>query len=401
MTYMTAAETVLLFDQPGRDSANAKWTQISFDMELADTEAGRKTEVAIWWRMNTQLWQKLDFRKVGIEDHPVNKGSFLSWNVYPGDVLQYRMYNDTVNPDYVPDTVVNETATRIHGGIPVWHTEIFGLFKLWRNAPDKLKAAYRPEKYVGGTYYGLKYNSPGINTNILFEVSQQEPIYGLPNLLRFTDPDRFSTVTVGAQQYDLQLMPMEPGTNYNTLIRYSDDQGNWLIEEGKFTSLRRQVTVRADSVHIDNDGDPMADGEASFTFQIGQGPTNTAIFFMGNEDFKVHSGQTIPLGTMYKLDTSLPLADQLWPLPQGPAEKTFGPFSTSDGLPAITVNAAGTEYDGLLESDEHTGGGASVPFWYPFGPGEMVIDQTDSVIAKPSNGNFEFTLNYRYSVTYV
>ena len=403
MAYITAAETVLLFATASGASDNTQRTRITFDMELAGKQVGGDlVEVAIWWRRNTEAWHKLDFPKVGINAHPVNKGAFWSWNVAPGDVLQYRMYNDTVQPGYVPDTVANETQP--HSGAMVWHTEIFGLLNMSRNTPDKLKNSYKAEKRIGGTYYGLRYQSKGINTNILFEISQQEPIYGLPNYLRFTDPQRLSWLGLGAQQYDFNLMPLQPGTTYNVLIRYSDESGNWFMEQEKITTLRRQVVLKGDSIVVDNDGDPFADGEASFNIQFGQGATNTAIFFMGHDDFKVHNGQNLPLGTLYKLDTSLPLVDQVWPLPEGPVEKTFGPYGAGDGLPDITVYAAGTEYDGLFESDEHaaTGGGFFATLTYPTGPDETVTDKTASITAVPDeDDNFQFTLNYRYSITYL
>nr|WP_298683284.1 hypothetical protein [uncultured Dongia sp.] len=391
-----ADETVILFQSSAPQ--NRKRTRITFDLGQAGNQVGGdEAQAAIWWRRNTEAWHMFPLEKTG--PAPQYKGSFYSESVGPGDVLQYRMYDAKVYRDYVPDTVPNETQKG--SGIEVRHVEIFGLLNMSRNTPDKMKNSYRSDAVVGGTYYGRKIATPGIRTNVLIEVSQQEPVYGLPHYLRFEKPE-VSVLALGEEQYDLNLMPLTPGANYYCLIRYSDSAGNWFFEDAKFTTLRRQVTLKADTIHIDNDGDPHADGEASFNFQFGQGATNTAIFFMGHADFKVHSGQTIALGTMLKLDTSLPLVDQVWPLPTGPAEKTFGPFSVTPETPDITVYAAGTEYDGIFESDERAASGDHHYLSYPYGPGETVIDKAASITANPLDGDdFTFTVNYRYSVVYL
>jgi hypothetical protein len=207
-------------------------------------------------------------------------------------------------------------------------------------------------------------------------------------------------LALGKNEYELVVTPLRPGTDYYCLIRYSDVNGDWWVEEEKFTTLQRMVTVRGDRIEINDDGDPFADGEASFSFQFAQG-ANSATFFLGHDDYKIHDGQNIALGSLPKIDTA-DVTSLIWPPPTAPCEKTFGPFAVRDDTPDVTVAANGTEYDGLFEPNEYAAN-AQLPVYCPTGLEEVVSDKTSavSVAATDPDDDFSFTLHYRHSVNYV
>lgn len=374
MQEMSADDPIIYFYASG--GASTATTNVRYKMD-------KDAKPAMWSRMNMGPWQKLRFT--------FTESWFQSGHVGPGDVLEYRLYDDATMPGYVPDTVANELQPR--SGAILAHVEIFGLLKF----PIKTDWVRGGEKKPGGTYY-LRQIATGSNVtiNVRIEVSREKPVPDANEYVRFDKPD-ISMLALGKNQYELIMTPLRPGTDYYCLIRYSDVQGNWWLEEEKFTTLQRIVTVKGHHIEINDDGDPFADGEASFSFQFAQG-TNSATFFLGHDDYKIYDGQSISLGSLPRLDTT----DLTWPPQVAPCEKTFGPFAVHDDTPDVTVGANGTEYDGAFEPNEYAAT-AQLPVYCPTGIQEVVSDNASvvSVAATDPEDDFSFTLHYRYWVNYV
>jgi hypothetical protein len=301
----------------------------------------------------------------------------------------------------------------------VTYNEVIGLGLLEK--PIKTRWQHTFKGTPGGTYYHASVQTPGVRTHVLIQISQQEPTAGVFDTLQFEEPIA-SILGLNQTSYELDLAPANPGdpdyprvmgadarysllpgAPYYCLIRYSDSAGDWWYEIEKFAAKQRVVTLKADSIYINNDGDPFADGEASFEISFTQASVGSVTFYLGNDDYKIHDEQTIALTQLHKWDTTAPVEQQIWPYPVGPVEKVFGPFTVTPENRDISVAIGGIEHDGILESDEIASTWVQPDsIYYPVGPAESVTDQTASVTAAPeiTGDDFEFTVSYRYSIAY-
>jgi hypothetical protein len=355
--------------------------------------------VCIWFRINREPWQRMNLEKADAkEGERLLRGNFMSEPLKPGRVLQYRIFNDpnrTPEEDYERDYRIRMPRE----GYPLGSQTIMilGLLK----KPIKTHWTSERKETVGGTYCWLRIGTPDVRTTVRVNVTQ-----------RVSDRNDYSTQfeTYRVRELESQMVvePLLPGQLYDRTIRYVDSSGNWWDETDTFTTLQRVVTLTADSVYIIDDGDPLADGEASFMIMFYQDRTPTDAFFLGNEDYKVHDGQTIPIAEVPRFDFSQP-----WEFPfseRGPAVRVYGPEIVTAFTERIGIRTLGIEHDGLFESDEvatsevdEIGGVLFLPI--PAGVEETVVDATGSIEAASYNkleeGAFKFSVKYRFSVSYV
>jgi hypothetical protein len=378
---------------------------------------GDGTRVAIWYRTNFFYWQRYPMEKLieGTQNPDLAfRGEFDSELLKAGTVVEYRIFDDVADAGHNP----NNGDTGPSGAVvPYREAVLMGFLE----KPIKTRWPHTSKGTPGGTYYHSSIQIPGSRTHVLVQVSLSEPVKGVFDILEFAEPAA-AVLGLNQESYELDVIPSEPdapyprkieadarqslvpGANYYCLIRYSNSVGDWWYEVEKFTTLQRLVTLKGDTIHIDNDGDPFSKGEASFEIAFKQGTVGSVHFYLGNDDFKVDTGQTIQLGQLNSLDSSAPPADQIQPYPKKPVEKTFGPFAVTPETQDISVELSGTEYDGIFESDEEASTWVQPAYiYYPVGPAETVTEQPAAVTASPlvTGDDFQFTLNYRYSISYV
>ncbi len=387
-------------------------TQIKYD--------GGDEKVAIWYRVNFYRWYRYAMEKyIEAKQDPslAFRGQLDSEYLKAGDVVEYRIFTDLQHNPNNGDVTAS--------GTPVTYNE--AILMGFLEKPIETRWQHEYKGMPGGTYYHASVRTPGIATLMLIQISEQEPAFGEFGTLKFPEaiaPDQVSWARgFNADGYEFDVMPRQPGEPaypradnadqryslkpghlYYCLIRYSNASGDWWYEVEKFTTRQRVVTLKGESIHIDNDGDPHARGEASFEIMFRHANVGSVAFFMGGKDYKVDTGDTILLGDLRALDTAAPIWDQMWPYPVKPVEKVFGPFVVTEDTQDISIELNGTEYDGFLEPDEPASTWVQPAYiYYPVGPAEAVTDQTASVTANPliDGDDFQFTLKYRYSIAYV
>lgn len=329
--------------------------------------------VVMWQRVNLGFWKRLNLFKlveVGTKDAD-HRGKFVSDPLAPGDFMQYRIYTDAaIDPNLVPDNQYAYIEARIAAL----------LLK-----PDPSDWIRDGNADVGGTFFFRQIATPPILTTIRAEISQDPPFTDKFGQLQFKNVVA-SALSVLSTNHLLELKPLLPGTPHFCAFRLSDAKGRWFYLEEKPVTLKRRVSVWIDSLYVDNDGDPLGRGEASFNITTYEGDKEIDQIAFGNDAYEVTDGQTVPLNHLIVL----------------------GPKQITPANHAVGINAAGTEYDGWLESDEHADTWGYPPdlrrqLDFPAGRFvEQVNDQAFTVPAVPGsvNDDFQFTVNGRYSVDY-
>ena len=66
--------------------------------------------------------------------------------------------------------------------------------------------------------------------------------------------------------WNTQLLTLDPGSDYQWNLTVRDESGNKQTRSGTFTTLKRQVTVSFDSIHVIDDSDDLSEGDLRFVF---------------------------------------------------------------------------------------------------------------------------------------
>jgi len=360
-TFITATPGVLFIDAGAGQMAGT--SRIDYDS---------LDPVVIWHRFNLGTWTRLNLFKLVGTKNADHKGRFQTDPLTPGDLRQYRMYQDAaIDPNLVSDAQFTYRQVDIQA------------FVLQPDARDWIRDG---NTQVGGTFYFRQIATPPRLTTIRAEVSPFPPFTDKYGQLQFKAPEQVlqSFLTTN---HVFELKPLLPGTPYYATFRMSDSKGNWYYVFEKFITLQRKVTVALDSIYIDNDGDPFSSGEASFSVKVYEGDNQIDEVAFGDDEFSVTDGQTVAITH----------------------QTVVGPKQVTQASYSIGLNASGTEYDGWLESDEHADTWGSPPdlkrqLDFPAGRFvEQMTNQAFSVEAIPGSvdDDFRFTVKGRYSVEYL
>ncbi|MEJ7649049.1 MAG: hypothetical protein WKF57_08460 [Nakamurella sp.] len=359
-TTITVSPAVLYLDVGGgvtSDTAEVKYSSLN--------------KIVMWERLNLGVWTKLNlFLLVGTADADM-QGSFPTPVMRPGDLLEYRSYfYSNVDPRGRTTPRDMFTGAQVQALVSV---------------PEEQPWITDQTTDVGGTFYRRIIATPPLFTAIHAEIGTGTPSRGtfgeliLPNVVATADSQMKPLHT-------LELLPLLAGQRYVCTLRINDSAGNWFTLVEDLTTLLRTVTIDVDSVFINNDGDPAGAGEAEFWITTYEGDTQIDQIHFGDDENDVYTG------------TAVPLSNQI----------VRGPKAVTDTDHDIGVNAAGIEYDGFLEADEHANTWGHPPHLrrqldFPAGSGrESLSHQYFQVPAVPGSvdDDFAFTVIGHYSVAY-
>lgn len=327
--------------------------------------------MVLWQRLNLGVWSEVNlFATVGTADADLT-GSFVTPALRPGDLLEYRSY-------YYPTVDPNGTTS---------DRDMFVGARVQALVSTPVERPWITDQTtdVGGTFFRRLIATPPMFTTIHAEIGTGKPSVGpsgervLPTVVATVD-------SVLKQIHAVELMPLFAGSAYVCTLRISDQQGNWFTLVEDLTTLRRTVTVDFDSVYLDNDGDGGGSGEAEFWITTFEGDHEIGRIHFGDDENDVYTG------------TAVLLSDQI----------VRGPVAVTAKDHDIGINAAGIEYDGFLESDEHADTWGHPPHLrrqldLPTGQGrETVSHQFFQVQAIPGSvdDDFAFSVRGHYSVSY-
>lgn len=205
---------------------------------FVDAESGHSTKVAyqsdrpvaIWYRHNLYVWIRLVLDRTGRLPRAAKSGSFRSPDLLPGDIVEYRIYEDMQhNPSYGP---VNAAGI----SVPYDAVTLMGL----RRRPCRM----RPPSYSRHEQrrIGCRFlvGTPGVVSHVSVEAAREAPVEGPLGAPYFRAPD-LSLLSLHRQTHRLDLQPLLPTTDYHVVLRYSDRDGNWWCEKSSFATPRRPL----------------------------------------------------------------------------------------------------------------------------------------------------------------
>jgi hypothetical protein len=197
-----------------------------------DEAAGRAVDlfyesdrpVAIWYRHNFYVWIRLVLGRAGGGHHLACRGSFRSTAMLPGDVLEYRVYQDMQhNPSHGDGNARGDV-------IPYDGVILMGL----KSRPRRGRWRHYSSAEANGTGCRFRIGTPAIASHVLVEISRDEPCMGSDGAWSFANPER-AAFGFHRQFYQFDFKPLAPGGEYHVLIRCSDAAGNWWSERQGFT----------------------------------------------------------------------------------------------------------------------------------------------------------------------
>jgi hypothetical protein len=202
------------------------------DEVSATTEITYRSDrpVAIWYRHNLYVWIRLVLDRTGIRPQLDRCGAFRSPEMLPGDILEYRLYQDM---QHNPSDGARNKAGQL---VPYDSVTLLGL----RRRPF---TARRPSYTFGewsGAGWRCRVGMPGLISHLAIEAAREAPVTGPSGALGFKAPD-FSLLSLNRPIHQLDLKPLLPATDYHVVLRYSDSAGNWWCENGSFATPSRPV----------------------------------------------------------------------------------------------------------------------------------------------------------------
>lgn len=219
-TARIAAENAVLFLDPESTAAD-RTTEIAYRSERP---------VAIWYRHNLYVWIRLVLDRTGQQPRFNRSGAFRSPEMLPGDILEYRIYEDMQhNPSYGALDAVGIS-------VPYDSVTLMGLRRRPSRVCSPRFSRIEPRR-IGCRYL---VGTPGVVTHLSVEAAREAPVASPLGDPRFRCPD-LSFLSLHRQTHRLDLQPLLPATNYHVVLRYSDSLGNWWCEQGSFATPRRPL----------------------------------------------------------------------------------------------------------------------------------------------------------------
>ena len=191
---------------------------------------------------------------------------------------------------------------------------------------------------VGGTFVWLKIFTEVPTYKQLF-VGALRPRPFIKGMLKFKEADLLGASPVPtalSNDQELELPELMPGNTHFALVLVSDHNGNWQQKLYEFVTLQREVTVRFTKMDITNDGDPFADSNADFNFEI------LSSSAANPHGAKMRSEKTFSFNKDISTGQSIPLS----------LSHTMGPERVLGDNRFVLVNIRGEDIDGIFEANE-------------------------------------------------
>lgn len=274
----------------------------------------------IWIRNDNGAWVHVtDVENLGPGEHSDNGGRY-TLTISPGEIYEVGIFEPEAGP---PD------PQQVAG------LKIFGINK--QPGPIKLVEGHSEE--AGGTFV-----SQFIETSKRTSVAAIGCKRGSFDLGADGFPVFDETIEAVTWQdhhpsagHNMLLMPLMAGNDYECRAVVVDEFGNWDVMVSGFRTESRKILIRFTTLHVYNDSDPGAEGEADFNFAVNFGTPPGPVDLI--EEF---TKSIDPLDNFGKTDR---------PYHLGFAH--VGDYVTvNDGQVDVYVRSTGVEDDGPFDSDE-------------------------------------------------
>ena len=339
--------------------------------EIAKIEYDKYIPEELWIKRSAQDWEKVDdFSALGVVSpvNPEESGSFRI-RIGLGEIFEAGIFASNAGP---PD------PQQLAG------VKIFGIAK----QPQKMNFVERHWEEPGGTFLREIIQTSQSTTVAIIGCKRTPFEFDADGLPKFDNAEGVTSQTHHPSTgNDLLVMPLLPGNDYECKAVVVDDFGNWDIMTSNFKTQHRKITVQFTTLHIYNDSDPGAHGEAVFNFGVYYGETPSSLkkieeFFLPKMDIDDWSKTDRP----YQLGFA-----------------HIGDFlaAKDDTERNIFVRSTGVEDDGPFDSDEgawSTGGAIT----FPIGFDEDVPSRHFRLDAPPSTdgSDFHYGVDVVWSVEY-
>jgi hypothetical protein len=324
------------------------------------------------WKGPLNLQQKaLDEGKTA--DATVS-GDFISDPLSPGDTIQYGILPSGTDLDDL-----NPAEKEVSDGRFAQIVTVFALLK--RSGEPDFISDHKTR--TGGTWRLHQIATGTTETVMVLQAGQGVPFQDKFGMWQLSDVER-TAISSKDTNHELEVTPLWPGHLYASTIRLSNKKGHWQSFHELFVTLRRTVDVTFSKLKIINDGDPFAEGEASFTFQVIEGKLGV-VKTMTRPERDIRDENPF---------------DEITLAPASSFSHTIGPKSITEDNRSIGVRISGHEYDGFLEPDEFAGNGLKL-LQVPTGMGKETIT-TDTSVSAPSTSDDDFTFSVivKHSIKY-
>jgi hypothetical protein len=369
---------------------------------VVDTEAGQTTgttiikygsgegRVFVWTRVLSSdeggpvlddTWQLMDPNSpiVTCTSRPCDTHGTISVDLAPGQIWEGRLYLEEESDPNDPGTKEG----------PVAQLVVPALAK----PPAAEDLIDSTDSNVGGTWIRFLAHTD-VRTFCVLLVGEDAPVEGLDGVPWLPQPQRpgsqlhtvFDDVQPFGEYHEFLVESVErsimPGNDFHFLLLAMDAFGNWDIQTGPFTTLRRAMTIDFDEIHIVNDGVP-GDGVGHFSISLG-GAVFEGICSFGPIDI---SDRPDP-GEGHKEHIPLPARCPKFVLPS--TQVTHPHWD-------IELHTRGRVERTFGEDDIARNSGAKIPI--PEGIDEVVINRPFATRATPEDPDDEFTYDVKTRVT--
>jgi hypothetical protein len=364
----------------------ASFALIAPDTLVVDLEAGerhaitqveyrREPDWVILHRLDGNDWLKVAIPYTGPNDPALVHGSFTTLQIRPGQCYQACI----VPADFRPTASQQPYDWIVSYGDSEGPPAFVSIVAL-RKAPEARDFYADGNSRTYGTFHERDVVTE-IPVLAQFSVGREPPRDLGNGRLTLVSPTAVQVRAKG-QTFGFQVSKLVPGTEYHTLLLLVDEFGNWQFIAERITTLRRRVEVTLQALFIVDDADDFSNGEGDFQFKVlggGVAESNKVLYANSN----LESGKFVapsPNETM-TLGPYTPLPDRLWVhfRVDGAQDNTGAPLDLSDDAAS-----------GVVE----------IPC--PSGPGETVTNLPGAIQVRDQiREDFEFRVDYRYSVTYL
>lgn len=356
----------------------AKTTPLVVDRDAGETDATTSVRYekhdheVLWLRSPGTGWFAPNVFVLTGEATAEQRGTFFV-RLAPGEIQDVAVFQEGRPP--IEEQVVQTRAEAF--------LKVFCLLK----APEARTLVTDRNEETGGTWHARRLHTDVMTSLVMIGASRQPPYVdpdGMPHLVHPDGGPAFPGAFT--DDHAVELRPLLPGHHYFLAAVVADVFGNWEAVIAEFDTLKRQVTVGFPTLHVYDDGDPHAHGEASFRFRVMHPPVQQPTVLrdferpMADIDDWNETDRPYPLGYSY--------------------QSALAPVR--DGEQQVWVASWGTEEDGIGESDEAAGNWGE-PLSIPSGRGLEDVPHAHLLLDCPSttDDDFHYGVEVTWSVVYL
>jgi hypothetical protein len=333
-------------------------------------EYWKNPDEGLWYRDRPGAWWPVELAVTGPEDAALSHGVFTSVPLEPGQVYEVTIWAG----DEDPNNPTVEPLAR-----PLATLAVFALKK----RPERRQFLDNEDVLVGGTRrtHHMTTVEP---VNAYEAVGTQPPQPGPDGLLRFPTIVS-STWAPLADNFQLVVGNLLPGTGYHALTRLSDHHGNWEFLDAALTTKLRRIELSFASIYINDDSDETSGGEGYIALHLETGNAGPPEKWKSKGSLEYHgdysSGDTVnaPPGVI------VAGPEAVVPETSGIRVKVFAEDDDTT-WPFISRKDVAWGAQELSATDS---------------PNEDVIDHQGAVVAGPGDDGLKVTVGFKYSVKYL